>query len=127
MRSSSRSRRCLRGDQLQRQRQQLSPLGSGSDFDVVAVDGAEDRLEFGQVVGADKAVLLEKSCSAGAPAKISNVFAAICAPGLDQIVGQPGLVEHLAHVFVFGQASKSKAGPIGVPNSRFSATVALVL
>ena len=93
-----------RRDQPERQGQQLFallPMQAG--VAACAVGGTYDAPKFGQFLGADKAELLEEFMIGRQTGEHLGHCPRDLAAGLDQILGQPNLVEHRANISVVGE------------------------
>ena len=100
-----------RRDQLERQRQELRAILLGKRRGSRLADPAEDGDEFGQIVGADKAELLEEFVIGRQVGEhFDHGFGHLLA-GRDQIFGQADLVENLQHVSIVGERFEIENGP----------------
>ena len=92
-----------RRDQLERQRQQPGAVVLVEGCGPAIADPPENCLEFRQVVGADEAELLEERVVRRQVGEQLDHGLGDLLAGLDQVLGQTDLVEHLPHISVVGE------------------------
>ena len=92
-----------RGDEFERQREQLGTIGCMQRPRPIGADAPEDRHEFRQVIRADEAELLEELVIGRQIGEQLDHRLGHLSAGLDQVVDQPDLCQDLQHVGIVGE------------------------